>query len=105
MFRYYQRLFYPVGILPFNVGKVISVLLPGALEVTYRIDKRLMCGCKVGMKFEGGFCGCKREINSDLDYFHLSVNTNSLDFDEYYCNKVREILQRGEMMQRYPILG
>ena len=89
----------------FEYVTFVSVLLPCALEVTYRVSQRFLCGCKMGFKFPGGFCGCKREINHDSDYLCLLVSTDGFAFDSHYYSEMVDIMQRMDMFQRYPVLG
>ena len=100
-----KMFFLAPGMLQSEKGMFISILLPGALMVMYRIDRRLVCGREVGINLNGELCGYKREINQDSKDFFLSVNTDGFDFDKYYFNEAREILQRGGMTQKYPMLG
>ena len=82
----HKKAFFAQGAVTHGDMNFISILLPGALGVLYRIDKRLLCGCKNELQpnQENELCGCKREMDQNSNFFYLQVIVDGFDFDNYY---------------------
>ena len=91
----HKRVFHPLlDRYEINGISFFSILLPGALAITYRIGTILVCSCKMGVNFSDGLCSCQREINQNPDHFYLQMRADASGFDDYIYPKLREVVLR-----------